>query len=101
VELRHLRYFIAVAEDSTMVAAAKRLRIAQPALTRQIHDLEREIGVDLFERGAKGMELTPAGDVCLVSARHILSRLQSAIELARGSSRGVVGRCVLLGGLRR
>ena len=95
MELRHLRYFIAVAEESTMVGAAKRLRIAQPALTRQIHDLEREIGVDLFDRGSKGMELTPAGDVCLVSARHILGRVESAIALAKGSSSGIVGRCII------
>ena len=100
MELRHLRYFIAVAEESTMVAAAKRLRIAQPALTRQIHDLEREIGVDLFERGAKGMELTPAGDVCLVSAHHILGRVDAAITLAKGSSRGIVGRCIISVGAR-
>ena len=83
-----------------MVAAAKRLRIAQPALTRQIHDLEREIGADVFERGAKGVELTPAGDVCLVVARHILSRVESAISLAKGTSRGVVGRCVISVGAR-
>jgi LysR family transcriptional regulator, hca operon transcriptional activator len=69
LELRHLRYFIAVAEESTLVAAAKRLRVAQPALTRQIHDLEREVGVELFERGARGVELTAAGEVCLRSAR--------------------------------
>jgi DNA-binding transcriptional LysR family regulator len=100
VELRHLRYFIAVAEESTLVAAAKRLRLAQPALTRQIHDLEREIGVDLFERGAKGVELTPAGDVCLVSARHILRQVDVAIQRARGSSQGIVGRCQINVGAR-
>jgi DNA-binding transcriptional LysR family regulator len=100
VELRHLRYFIAVAEESTLVAAAKRLRLAQPALTRQIHDLEREIGVDLFERGPRGVELTPAGDVCLVSARHILKQVEIAIERARGSSMGVVGRCKISVGAR-
>ncbi|MES2178215.1 MAG: LysR family transcriptional regulator [Gemmatimonadota bacterium] len=100
MELRHLRYFIAVAEESTVVGAAQRLRIAQPALTRQIHDLEREIGLELFARGARGMELTPAGDVCLTAARRILTRLESAIALAKGSSRGVVGRCVICVGAR-
>ncbi|MEO8621857.1 MAG: LysR family transcriptional regulator [bacterium] len=100
MELRHLRYFIAVAEESTLIAAAKRLRLAQPALTRQIHDLEREIGVDLFERGPRGVELTPAGDVCLVSARHILRQVEIAIERARGSSRGIVGRCRISVGAR-
>ncbi|MEP6999097.1 MAG: LysR family transcriptional regulator [bacterium] len=100
MELRHLRYFIAVAEESTLIAAAKRLRVAQPALTRQIHDLERDIGVDLFERGPRGVELTPAGEVCLVSARHILRQVETAIERARGSSRGIVGRCRICVGAR-
>ena len=54
MELRHLRYFIAVAEESTLIAAAKRLRLAQPSLTRQIRDLELEVGVELFERSARG-----------------------------------------------
>ncbi len=100
MELRHLRYFIAAAEESTIVAAAKRLRIAQPALTRQIHDLEREIGVDVFERGARGVDLTPAGEVCLVSARHIVRQLDVAMEHARGASEGTVGRCVISVGTR-
>ena len=100
MELRHLRYFLAVAEESTLVAAAKRLRIAQPALTRQIHDLEREVGVELFERGAKGVALTPAGDACLVSARHILHQVDVAVQRARGTSTGIVGRCVICVGPR-
>jgi DNA-binding transcriptional LysR family regulator len=100
VELRHLRYFIAAAEESTIVAAAKRLRLAQPALTRQIHDLEREIGVEVFERGARGVQLTPAGDVVLVSARHILRQLDVGMEYARGASQGTVGRCVICVGAR-
>jgi DNA-binding transcriptional LysR family regulator len=100
VELRHLRYFVAVAEESTLVAAAKRLRIAQPALTRQIHDLEREIGEDLFDRVARGVELTPAGEVCLVSARHILEQVDIAMDRARGASKGIVGRCAINVGAR-
>ena len=100
MELRHLRYFVAVAEETTLVAAAKRLRIAQPALTRQIHDLEREIGVDLFDRVARGVELTPAGDVCLASARHILGQVDVAMDRARGSSKGIVGRCAICVGAR-
>ena len=100
MELRHLRYFIAVAEESTLVAAARRLHIAQPALTRQIHDLEREIGVDLFERNARGVELTAAGDVCLASARHIIGQVEIAVDRARGSSRGIVGRCSICVGAR-
>ncbi len=100
VELRHLRYFIAVAEESTFIAASARLHLAQPALTRQIHDLEREIGVDLLSRGPRGTRLTPAGEVCLVSARHILKQLDHALEQARGSSRGAAGRCVMCCGTR-
>ncbi len=100
MELRHLRYFIAVAEESTFVAAATRLHLAQPALTRQIHDLEREIGVALFDRGPRGSTLTPAGEVCLTTARHILHELEEAMEQARGSSQGVAGRCVVCVGTR-
>ena len=100
MELRHLRYFIAVAEESTLVAAARRLRIAQPALTRQIHDLEREIGVDLFDRVARGVELTPAGDACLACARHIIAQVDVAMDRARGASKGIVGRCTMSVGAR-
>ncbi len=100
MELRHLRYFIAVAEETTMVAAAKRLRLAQPALTRQIHDLEKELDVELFDRVPRGMVLTPAGEACLDSARHILHQVDAAFETARGSSRGLVGRCVICAGAR-
>jgi DNA-binding transcriptional LysR family regulator len=100
LELRHLRYCVAVAEESTIVAAAKRLRIAQPAVTRQIHDLEKELDVDLFERGARGMEITPAGEVCLATARHILRQVNVAMAQARGASLGVVGQCVICVGAR-
>ncbi|MEO7457725.1 MAG: LysR family transcriptional regulator, partial [Gemmatimonadaceae bacterium] len=92
MELRHLRYFIAVAEEATMVAAAKRLRIAQPALTRQIHDLEKELGADLFDRVPRGVVLTPAGEACLESARHILHQVDVAFQQAHASSHGRVGR---------
>jgi DNA-binding transcriptional LysR family regulator len=100
MELRHLRYFIAAAEESTLGAAAKRLRISQPALTRQIHEFERDIGVDVFARGARGIALTPAGEVCLVSARHILHQVDVAIERARGAARGTIGLCRLSVGAR-
>jgi DNA-binding transcriptional LysR family regulator len=100
VELRHLRYFVAVAEQATFVAAARRLGVAQPALTRQIHALERELGADLLERTAKGTRLTPAGEVALTSARHVLRQVDAVVERARGSSRGVAGRCVLCAGDR-
>ena len=79
VELRHLRYFVAVAEEATFVAAARRLGVAQPALTRQIHALERELDVDLLERTPKGTTLTPAGEVALTSARHVLRQVDAVI----------------------
>ena len=100
MELRHLRYFVAVAEEATFVAAARRLGVAQPALTRQIHALERELDVDLLERTPKGTTLTPAGEVALTSARHVLRQVDAVIERARGSSRGIAGRCVLCAGDR-
>ena len=100
MELRHLRYFVAVAEEATYVAAARRLAVAQPALTRQIHALERELDVDLLERRPKGVALTPAGEVALVSARHVLHQVDAAVERARGSSEGISGRCVICAGDR-
>ena len=90
MELRHLRYFVAVAEEATYAAAARRLAVAQPALTRQIHALEWELDVELLERGPKGVALTPAGEVALVSARHVLRQVDAAVERARGSSEGIV-----------
>jgi DNA-binding transcriptional LysR family regulator len=100
VELRHLRYFVAVAEEATMVAAARRLGLAQPALTRQIHALENELEVELLERGPKGVALTPAGDVALASARHVIRQVDAAVERARGSEAGIAGRCVICAGDR-
>jgi DNA-binding transcriptional LysR family regulator len=100
MELRHLRYFVAVAEEATYVSAARRLGVAQPALTRQIHALEKELDVDLLERGPKGVALTPAGEVALTSARHVLGQVDAAVERARGSSEGVAGRCVICAGDR-
>jgi DNA-binding transcriptional LysR family regulator len=100
MELRHLRYFTAVAEESTLVAAAKRLGVAQPALTRQIHALERELDVELLDRGPKGTTLTPAGEVVVASARHVIRQVDAAVERARAASRGLAGRCVLCAGAR-
>jgi LysR family hca operon transcriptional activator len=84
MDLRHLRYFVAVAEEGSLtVAAEKRLHTAQPSLSRQMRDLEIELGCDLMTRGAKGIELTAAGRVFLDHARGILLQVEAAKEAAR------------------
>jgi len=88
MELRHLRYFIAIAEEGSLtVAAEKRLHTAQPSLSRQMRDLEIELGVSLMERGARGIELTAAGRVFLDHARLALLQVQAAIDAARKAAR--------------
>ena len=85
MELRHLRYFIAVAEaGSVTVAAARKLHTSQPSLSRQIRDLEDEVGAQLLTRGARGSELTPAGRAFLDHARLVLSQVEAAGKAARG-----------------
>ncbi|SHL29876.1 transcriptional regulator, LysR family [Bradyrhizobium lablabi] len=84
MELRHLRYFVAVAEEGSLtVAAQKRLHTAQPSLSRQIHDLELELGVQLLIRGPRGIDLTAAGRVFLDHARVALLQVEAASEAAR------------------
>jgi LysR family hca operon transcriptional activator len=84
MELRHLRYFIAVAEEGSLTTAAeRRLHTAQPSLSRQIRDLELEVGVKLLERGARGITLTAAGRVFLDHARLALLQVEAAGEAAR------------------
>ncbi|HEY6255967.1 MAG TPA: LysR family transcriptional regulator [Xanthobacteraceae bacterium] len=84
MELRHLRYFIAVAEEGSLThAAERRLHTAQPSLSRQIRDLELEVGVSLLERGARGIGLTAAGRVFLDHARLALLQVEAAGEAAR------------------
>src|ERR1700736_6554706 len=84
MELRHLRYFVAVAEEGSLtVAAQKRLHTAQPSLSRQIHDLELELGVQSLIRGPRGIELTASGRVFLDHARVALLQVEAAGEAAR------------------
>ncbi len=84
MELRHLRYFVAVAEEGSLtVAAQKRLHTAQPSLSRQIRDLELELGVELLIRGPRGIELTASGRVFLDHARVALLQVEAAAEAAR------------------
>ena len=88
MELRHLRYFIAVAEEGSLtVAAERRLHTAQPSLSRQIRDLEYEVGVDLLVRSSRGVELTPAGRAFLDHARLALTQVEAAGEAARRAAR--------------
>jgi LysR family hca operon transcriptional activator len=84
MELRHLRYFVAVAEAGSLtVAAEQRLHTAQPSLSRQIHDLECEVGAQLFTRSVRGIELTPAGRAFLDHARLALAQVEAAASAAR------------------
>jgi LysR family hca operon transcriptional activator len=84
MELRHLRYFVAVAEEGSLtVAAEKRLHTAQPSLSRQIRDLEDEVGAPLLTRSVHGVELTAAGRVFLDHARLALTQAEAAVETAR------------------
>src|SRR6266404_2623063 len=84
MELRHLRYFVAVAEAGSLtVAAERKLHTSQPSLSRQIRDLEDEVGAKLLRRSARGIELTPAGRVFLDHARSVLSQVEAAAEAAR------------------
>ena len=78
MELRHLRYFIAVAEEENVTRAAERLHVSQPPLSRQIHDLEEELGVKLFDRTGKSLQLNAAGKVFLLEARAVLDRAEEA-----------------------
>lgn len=91
MELRHLRYFVAVGEEEHFGRAAQRLRVAQPALSRQIQDLEREIGFQLFDRLSRGVRISAAGTLFLEEARRLLQQLHEGIERAQRVARGQSG----------
>ena len=92
MELRHLRYFVAVAEDLNFTRAAAKLRLAQPSLTRQIHNLEEEIGVRLLSRSKSHVALTEEGRSFLVDARRILALATESILSVQRLSRGETGQ---------
>lgn len=92
MELRHLRYFVAVAEERHFGRAAERLHIAQPPLSQQIRRLEAELGVTLLHRTTRSVEVAPAGEVLLVRAREILAAVDGATEDTRRAARGEFGR---------
>jgi DNA-binding transcriptional LysR family regulator len=92
MDLRHLRYFIAVAEEGHITRAAERLGIQQPPLSQQIRSMERELDVQLFRRKPRGVELTEAGRALLEDTRAILARVDMAVATARRTARGEQGR---------
>ena len=91
MELRHLRYFVAVGEEQHYGRASRRLRVAQPALSRQIQDLEEEIGFKLFDRLSRGVKLSAAGKLFLEDARRILQAVSEATARAAHVARGQSG----------
>jgi len=87
MELRHLRYFVAAVEEGSLTTAAeRRLHIAQPSLSRQIRDLERQVGVELLSHSVSGVTLTDAGKAFLGYARLALAQVEAAVEAARSAA---------------
>ena len=91
MELRHLRYFVAVGEEQHYGRAAQRLRVAQPTLPRQIQDLEDEIGFKLFDRHPRGVKMSAAGKLFLEDTRRILGQVHEATIHAERLARGQTG----------
>lgn len=95
MELRHLRYFVTLAEELHFGRAAERLHIAQPPLSQQIRQLEKELDFELFHRTKRNVQLTAAGQVFLGEVQQIFRQLQQAIEVGQQTSRGEVGKLII------
>lgn len=92
IEIRHLRYFVAIAESRSFRAASLRLHVSQPPLTRQIQQLEELVGTRLFVRQPRGIDLTPAGRIFYEDARNILTLTEQSLDRMRLAGRGELGR---------
>ncbi len=97
MELRHLRYFVAVAENQSFRLAAERINVTQPAITRQIHDLEQMLGARLFDRTPQGVKLTVAGELFLREVRKSLGILESAMRAVKLVASGLLKAPLRLG----
>jgi DNA-binding transcriptional LysR family regulator len=95
MKFRHLEYFVAAAEELNFTHAADRLNVSQPPFSKQIHDLEGELGMEFFERQRKGVALTPAGKSFLIDARRILEDCEASIKKAQRISRGEIGELAI------
>jgi len=95
MKFRHLECFVAAAEELNFTHAAARLHVSQPPFSKQIHDLEVELGIELFQRQPKGVSLTAAGRVFLLDAKFILQTSEEAIKKAQRISRGEIGELVV------
>src|SRR6476661_4330932 len=91
MELRHLRYFVTIAEERSITRAAERLWIAQPGLSTQMRRLEAELGIQLLNRHTRGVELTPAGEVFLERARATLAAAEAARSTGANLEAGLLG----------
>src|ERR1700720_3254111 len=95
MKFRHIEFFVAAAEELNFTHAANRLHVSQPPFSKQIHDLEGELGIDLFARQRKGVTLTPAGKTFLIDARRILEDCEASIRKAQRISRGEIGELAI------